>query len=102
MSFQDLVSDLAQSEKEIVFTVNGKELKFTAVSKPFFELQGLSIKAKEDDKNYVAALLVAAVTDENGDYMTYEQAMSLPPKYARPLMEAVLEVNGMVEEEEKN
>lgn len=103
MSFADLTADIANDTKEVVFTVGEKTLIFKAKQKPFLVLQASAGKALKDDKNYLAYLLTECVEDENGDYMTYEQALNLPCKYARPLVSAVMEINGLADgESEKN
>lgn len=95
MSFKDLTAAIAVQEKEIVLAVNDQQLVFKAVQKPYLELQAIAITAAKEEKNYFALLLVAGIKDADGKHMTYDQALSLPKKYAQPMIEAVVEVNGL-------
>jgi hypothetical protein len=101
MSFSKLIPADKPKEKTITFEVNGESLVFRAIQVPYFELETIATNAKVENHNHFAGMVAAAIVDSNGDKMTYEQALELPKEYARPLFEAVLDVNGF-KESEKN
>lgn len=56
-------------------------------------------KAYSEQENILPRLIVAAVTDENGERFTLEEVLSLKKEVADPLIEAVLKVNSSGREE---
>lgn len=95
MSFDALIEDIGQKEKTVTLTVGETSLDFKVLRLPFIVLQSKAGHAIKDNKEYLAALLVECVVDADGKHMTYEQALALPGKYAQPLIEAAIELNGL-------
>lgn len=101
MSFDKIiVKDYAPKTERVEIEVGDETLVFTAKELPF--VQRLMIDAiRQQGQDHVSRLLVLSVTDSDGKHMTEDQAASLPPEYALPLVTAALKVNA-AEDVEKN
>lgn len=89
--------------KQTTFTVpNGKE-KLSLIAKDIGFIQVESIKGRvrnDPSFNALAEIARLSVADENGNQFTYEEVTRLKKEVAAPLFDAVIEVNGLGEEEE--
>jgi len=98
-------SVVTRKTKEVKIKVGEKELTFTANELNYPRRLEISIAEKQGRSTFTM-LIANSITDQDGKYMTYEQAEALPDEYAEAFFLAATSINtpdsAIVGEKEKN
>lgn len=94
MSFAELAKDsYARKTKEVkVKTGGGKELVFTATEISYLQRVALGVLSAQGGDVYTQ-LIVYSIHDQDGKYMTLDQAAKLSPEHQEVFYLAALDVN---------
>ena len=98
-------SVVTRKKEEVKVKVGDKELIFTANELNFSRRLSLAL-AENQGRDTFTMLIASSITDQDGKYMTYEQADALPDEIAQVFFSAATSVNtpdkAIIGEQEKN
>jgi len=90
-----LTEGLASKREEVIIEFNGEQLKFYATTIGFGDVMKSAMQKTEESDGALQLIniVVASITDEEGNHFTAEQVRNLDAEIGRKLLDAVIEVN---------